>query len=76
MLDVPFTANARGLATAQMDSVRVPYNIGRIGLANYAWPGGTEHGKDYLMADQGIDGIARGFETRPRNVVYHPRIHV
>lgn len=75
MRNVRPTANARVLASAQMDSVRVPYNIGRIGQARYTWPGGESHGKDYLMADQGIDGILRGYENRPRNVVYHPRIH-
>ncbi|WP_159711398.1 tail fiber protein [Geminicoccus flavidas] len=56
----------RTIGTLQSDSMRVPYNIGRVG-AN-AFLAGTQAGLDYLAANKGLDGINAGTETRPRNV--------
>ena len=75
MRSVTFTANARTLGTRQGDSVRSPYNIGRLLGNSYAWAAGSANGAGMLLANAGMDGVLAGPENRPLNVAYHPRIH-
>ena len=76
MLDVPLTANARAMGSRQSDSIRSPYNIGRLLSNSYAWAPGSNNGAGMLLANAGMDGVLAGPENRPTNTAYHPRFHV
>ena len=76
MRSVTFTANARPLGSRQGDSIRSPYNIGRLLNNAYAWAAGSNNGAGMLLANAGMDGVLAGPENRPTNAAYHPRLHV
>lgn len=82
MLDVPFTANARALASRQAGAVERHRHY--ASNSNLWGPVGTASGGAVAIYSLGSqsgfetgDGSAQGLksETRPMNAAYHPRIH-
>lgn len=75
MYDVRLTANARALASRQVQQVQShQHGSLSIGFGNGSLgPGETSYA---LYGAGGATGFAGGTETRPMNVAYHPRIHV